>query len=63
MAKAAVKKVAKRRAAKPKKAHDAEGKFVADGPSTPENEYLAVSQERLNQRSVGMRRLGGRVVG
>jgi hypothetical protein len=60
------KKPAKKKAAK--KAHDEKGQFVADDPSTPENEHLAGAAleadvvRREAQRSVGLRRLGGKVI-
>ena len=67
------KKSARKKAAK--KAHDEKGQFVADDPSTPENEHLAEAVQevteavqetdmtrRESQRSVGLRRLGGKVI-
>ena len=60
------KKPARKKAAK--KAHDKKGQFVADDPSTPENEHLAGAVQevdtvrRESQRSVGLRKLGGKVI-
>tara|TARA_R100001244_G_scaffold41976_1_gene38001 strand:- start:2300 stop:2518 length:219 start_codon:yes stop_codon:yes gene_type:complete len=50
-----------------KKAHASDGKFVADDPSTPENEHLGeVPSPRAAQLSTpggGGRRLGGKLIG
>lgn len=60
------KKPAKKKAAK--LAHDEKGQFVADDPSTPENEHLAEAAQETDaarreaQRSVGLRKLGGKVI-
>lgn len=57
---------AKKKAAVPL-AHASDGKFVADDPSTPENEHLGeVPSPRAAQLTTpggGGRRLGGKLVG
>ena len=68
MAKAPAKKMVKKAAPKRKRAHKADGSFQADDPSTPDvNEAFvqepAPEAQREAQRSVGLRRLGGKLIG
>tara|TARA_Y100000401_G_scaffold117543_1_gene126982 strand:- start:4975 stop:5181 length:207 start_codon:yes stop_codon:yes gene_type:complete len=68
MAKAPAKKMVKKAAPKRKRAHKADGSFQADDPSTPDVNEAFVQEpapevHREAQRSVGLRRLGGKLVG
>lgn len=70
MAKAFVNKkaVSKTKAAiKRRRAHNVDGSFKADDPSTPEVNEAFVQEapvdQREAQRSVGLRRLGGKLLG
>ena len=74
MAKAATKKTSTKRepARRRTRAKKADGTFQADDPSTPDvNEAfeqevkapMPADEQRVAQRSVGVRRLGGKLVG
>ena len=68
MAKTLAKKTVKRAAPKRKRAHKADGSFQADDPSTPDINEAFVQEpapevHREAQRAVGLRRLGGKLIG
>lgn len=68
MAKTLAKKTVKRAAPKRKRAHKADGSFKADDPSTPDINEAFVQEpapevHREAQRAVGLRRLGGKLIG
>ena len=68
MAKTLAKKMVKRAAPKRKRAHKADGSFKADDPSTPDINEAFVQEpapegHREAQRAVGLRRLGGKLIG
>ena len=74
MTKAPVKKKAVSKtkvATKRRRAHNSDGSFKADDPSTPDvNEAFVqekappmAEEQRASQRSVGLRRLGGKLIG
>ncbi len=68
MAKTLAKKTVKRAAPKRKRAHKADGSFKADDPSTPDVNEAFVQEpapevHREAQRAVGLRRLGGKLIG
>ena len=68
MAKTLAKKMVKRAAPKRKRAHKADGSFKADDPTTPDINEAFVQQpapevHREAQRAVGLRRLGGKLIG
>ena len=68
MAKTLAKKTVKRAAPKRKRAHKADGSVQADDPSTPDVNEAFVQEpapevHREAQRAVGLRRLGGKLIG
>ena len=68
MAKTLAKKMVKRAAPKRTRAHKADGSFKADDPSTPDINEAFVQEpapevHREAQRAVGLRRLGGKLIG
>ncbi len=73
MAKASTKKTSTKKepARRRTRAKKADGTFQADDPSTPdvneafvqEKAFPVAEEQRASQRSVGLRRLGGKLVG
>ena len=59
---------ARKKAVKRKRAHNSDGSFKSENPATPDVNEAFVPEEvpitqREAQRTVGLRRLGGKLVG